>query len=190
VPSWPSINRTLRPFSILAAARMPQQKILEDEFPLARPQRTAASTARYLTIVGFWASLNLDDVVERAAMPAFKKLGLLADAMCAALLLIAMARPRGAVMNTDDTSSVDLGQSDFGRDQSRELSQCRGPFLSNVTRAIGEMAGGSSMPPQGLHSQDIPGPHSQASARWLVPRQGRSDGFRRPSRCCRKLSTP
>jgi hypothetical protein len=88
---------------------MPQQKILEDEFPLARPQRTAASTARYLAIIGFWASLNLDDVVERAAMWALKN-GILADAMCAALLLIAMARARGAVMNTDDTSSVDLGR--------------------------------------------------------------------------------
>jgi hypothetical protein len=52
---------------------MPQKKILEDEFPLAGPQRTAASTARYLTIIGFWASLNLDDVVERAAMRTFKK---------------------------------------------------------------------------------------------------------------------
>jgi hypothetical protein len=55
--------------------------------------------------------------------------------------------PRGAAMNTNDTSSVDLGQSDFGRDQSRELSQCRGLFLSSVTRAIGEIAGGSSIPP-------------------------------------------
>jgi hypothetical protein len=73
VPSWPSINHTLRPFPSLAAACMPQQKILEDEFPLARPQRTAASTARYLTIVGFWAGLDFDDVVERAAMWAFKK---------------------------------------------------------------------------------------------------------------------
>jgi hypothetical protein len=31
--------------------------------------------------------------------------------------------------------------------------QCRGPFLSSVARAIGEIFGGSSMPPQGLHSQ-------------------------------------
>ena len=52
---------------------MPQQKILEEEFPLAGPQRTAASTARYLAIIGFWASLNLDDVVERAAMRTFEK---------------------------------------------------------------------------------------------------------------------
>jgi hypothetical protein len=52
---------------------MPQQKILEDEFPLAGLQRTAASTARYLTIIGFWSSLNLDDVLERAAMRTFKK---------------------------------------------------------------------------------------------------------------------
>ena len=52
---------------------MPQQKILEDEFPLAGLQRTAASTARYRAIIGFWASLNLDDVVERAAMRTFKK---------------------------------------------------------------------------------------------------------------------
>jgi hypothetical protein len=43
-------------------------------------------------IIGFWASLNLDDVVERAAIRTFKN-GLLVDAMCAALLLIAMARP-------------------------------------------------------------------------------------------------
>jgi hypothetical protein len=57
----------------LAAACMPQQKVLEDEFPLAGPQRTAASTARYLTTIGFWAGLNLDDVVERAAMRTFKK---------------------------------------------------------------------------------------------------------------------
>ena len=71
---------------------MPQQKILEDEFPLAGLQRTAANTARYLMIIGFWASLNLDDVVERAAIRTFKN-GLLVDAMCAALLLIAMARP-------------------------------------------------------------------------------------------------
>jgi hypothetical protein len=66
-------NCTLRPFPNLATTCMPQQKILEDEFPLARPQRTIASTACYLTIIGFWASLNLDDVVERAAMPTFKK---------------------------------------------------------------------------------------------------------------------
>ena len=52
---------------------MPQQKILEDEFSLAGPQRTAANTARYLAIIGFWASLNLDDVVKRAAMRTFKK---------------------------------------------------------------------------------------------------------------------
>jgi hypothetical protein len=51
---------------------MPQQKILDDEFPLAGPQRAAASTARYLTTIGFWASLKLDDVVERAAMRTFK----------------------------------------------------------------------------------------------------------------------
>jgi hypothetical protein len=61
------------PLPFLAAAYMPQQKILEDEFPLAGPQRTAANTARYLMIIGFWASLNLDDVVERAAMRTFKK---------------------------------------------------------------------------------------------------------------------
>jgi hypothetical protein len=41
------------PLPFLAAAYMPQQKILEDEFSLAGPQRTAASTARYLTIIGF-----------------------------------------------------------------------------------------------------------------------------------------
>jgi len=29
-----------------------------------------------------------------------------------------MARPRGAAMNTDDTSLEDLGQSDLSRDQS------------------------------------------------------------------------
>jgi hypothetical protein len=57
----------------MVAVCMPQQKILEDEFPLAGPQRTAASTARYLTTIGFWTSLNLDDVVERAAMGTFKK---------------------------------------------------------------------------------------------------------------------
>jgi hypothetical protein len=61
------------PLPFLAAAYMPQQKILENEFPLAGPQRTAASTARNLTIIGFWASLNLDDVVERAAMRTLKK---------------------------------------------------------------------------------------------------------------------
>jgi hypothetical protein len=33
--------------------------------------------------------------------------------MCAALLLIAMARPRGAVMNAEDTPLADLGQSDL-----------------------------------------------------------------------------
>jgi hypothetical protein len=100
--------------------------------------------------------------------------------MCAALLVIAMmARPRSAVMNTDNTSSVDLGQSDFGRDQSRELSQCRGSFLSSVTRPIGEMAGGSSISPQGLQaSHGIPTlTQSRASARWLVPRHGRSGWF-------------
>jgi hypothetical protein len=49
-------GRSLRqrdPLPFLAAACMPQQKILEDEFPLVGPQRTAASTARYLTIIGF-----------------------------------------------------------------------------------------------------------------------------------------
>jgi len=45
VPSWPSINCTLRPFPSLPTACIPQQKILEYEFPFARPQRTAASTA-------------------------------------------------------------------------------------------------------------------------------------------------
>jgi hypothetical protein len=67
-----SIGRRDR-LQFLGAACMLQQKILEDEFPLAGPQRTAASTARYLAIIGFWASLNLDDVVERAAMRTFKK---------------------------------------------------------------------------------------------------------------------
>jgi hypothetical protein len=52
---------------------MPRQKILDDEFPLAGSQRTAASTTRYLTTIGFWAGLNLDDVVERGAMRTFKK---------------------------------------------------------------------------------------------------------------------
>jgi hypothetical protein len=69
---------------------------------------------------------------------------------------------------------------------------CRGPFLSYVTRAIGENVGDSSMPPQGLqNSQGMPTrTQSHASARWLVPRHGRSGAPRRPSRCCRKLSTP
>jgi hypothetical protein len=81
-----------------------------------------------------------------------------------------MARPRGAVLNTDDTSSVDLGQSDFGRDQSRELSQCRGPFLSSVTRAIEDFAGGSSIPPLGLPLPAAVGPSPPRSA----PRPDRS----------------
>jgi hypothetical protein len=51
--------------------------------------------------------------------------------------------------------------------------QCRGPFLSYVTRAIGESFGGSSVPPQGLHSHGMPAPQSHASARWLWPRQAK-----------------
>jgi hypothetical protein len=47
-----------------------------------------------------------------------------------------------------------------------------------VTRVNGDFAGGSSMPPAGLqYSHGIPAPQSQASARWLSPRQGRSGWF-------------
>jgi hypothetical protein len=64
-----------------------------------------------------------------------------------------------------------------GRDQGAG-HQCRGPFLSSVTRAIGESFGGSSIPPQGLHSHGMPTlAQSQASSRALVPRQGRSGWF-------------
>jgi hypothetical protein len=48
--------------------------------------------------------------------------------------------------------------------------------LSSVTRAIGELAGGSSIPPLGLQASHVMPTltQSHASARWLVPRQGRS----------------
>jgi hypothetical protein len=92
---------------------MPQQKILEDEFPLAAPQRTAASTARNLAIIGFWANLNLDDVVERAAMRTFKK-RLTRGRNVRRFAPHSHGTPPRCY-NTDDTSSVDLGQSDFGR---------------------------------------------------------------------------
>jgi hypothetical protein len=39
-----------------------------------------------------------------------------------------------------------------GRDQSGPGHQCGVPFLSSVTRTIGEIAGGSSIPPHGLHA--------------------------------------
>src|ERR1700733_2003364 len=59
-----------------------------------------------------------------------------------------------------------------------ELGQFRGPPPSIVTRAIGYFAGGSSIPPDGLQSsQGMPAPRSHASARSLVPRQGRSGWF-------------
>jgi hypothetical protein len=54
--------------------------------------------------------------------------------------------------------------------------QCRGPFLSSVTRAIGESIG-SSMPPPALHSHSMPASQSHVSARWLVPRHGRAGWF-------------
>jgi hypothetical protein len=54
--------------------------------------------------------------------------------------------------------------------------QWRGPLSrSIVTRAIGDFAGGSSIPPLRLQaSQGMPAPHSHASAHWLVPLHGRS----------------
>ena len=130
---------------------MPQQKILEDEFPLAGPQRTAASTARYLAIIGFWASFNLDDVVERATMRTFKK-----------------RLPRGRNVRrfardshgTPPRCCNEHRRYVFGGPRAIRLRpgplraghQCRGPFLSSVTRAIGEIAGGSSIPPRGLQA--------------------------------------
>jgi hypothetical protein len=56
------------------------------------------------------------------------------------------------------------------------FGRCRGPFLSYIMRAIGEIAAGSSIPPLGLQaSHGIPTlTQSHASVRWLVPRQGRS----------------
>jgi hypothetical protein len=57
--------------------------------------------------------------------------------------------------------------------------QFRGPSLSFVTRAIGDFAGGSSIPPAGLHSSHgIPAPQLQTSARMLPPQfAGRSGWF-------------
>ena len=147
----PSINCTLRPFPSLATARIPQQKILEDEFPLARPQRTAASTARYLAIVGFWAGLDFDDVVERTAMWAFKK------------RLTRGRNVRRFAPHSHGTPPQCCNEHRryvFGGPRAIRLRpgplraghQCRGPFLSSVTRAIGEIAGGSSIPPRGLQA--------------------------------------
>ena len=151
VPSRPSINCTLRPFPSLATARIPQQKILEDEFPLARPQRTAASTARYLAIVGFWAGLDFDDVIERTAMWAFKK------------RLTRGRNVRRFAPHSHGTPPQCCNEHRryvFGGPRAIRLRpgplraghQCRGPFLSSVTRAIGEIAGGSSIPPRGLQA--------------------------------------
>jgi hypothetical protein len=47
--------------------------MLKDEVRLATRQPTAANTACYLAIIGFWASLDLNDVVERVAMGALRE---------------------------------------------------------------------------------------------------------------------
>jgi hypothetical protein len=57
----------------LAAARFPQQKILEDESPLPDRKWSTTSVAGYLRINGFRPSLGFDDVVKCAAIRAFEK---------------------------------------------------------------------------------------------------------------------
>jgi hypothetical protein len=61
------------PFLHTAVASVPQQKILDNEFALAASKWSAAITAGYLAISGFWTGFDFDDVIDRLAIRAFEE---------------------------------------------------------------------------------------------------------------------
>ena len=64
----------------LAANRLPQQKIFEDEFPFASRKRSTAATAGDPPIDSLWPSFDFDDLIERVAIRAIDKCRLIAHA--------------------------------------------------------------------------------------------------------------
>jgi hypothetical protein len=93
----------------LDTAGFPQQKILHNELAIAAGKRSAASAARYFTISRFRAGFDFDDVVESLTIRAFEKR--LAGCRNAGRFAPHRHGTPPRYCNTDDTSSVDLGQS-------------------------------------------------------------------------------
>jgi hypothetical protein len=50
------------------ATRFPQKEILQDELPIAGGKRSAANSARYITVNGLWSGFGFDDLIKRVAM--------------------------------------------------------------------------------------------------------------------------
>jgi len=57
----------LRP-PYIKAARFPQEKVFQDELPLAGGERPLADLARYFQIDGLGARFGFDDLVKRLAV--------------------------------------------------------------------------------------------------------------------------
>ena len=56
----------------LLAARIPQKKIFQDELPIAGGKRSAANSARYITVNGLRSGFGFDDLMKRVAMRALE----------------------------------------------------------------------------------------------------------------------
>jgi hypothetical protein len=52
----------------IKAARFPQEKVFQDELPLAGGERSLADLARYFQIDGLGTLLSFDDLVKRLAV--------------------------------------------------------------------------------------------------------------------------
>jgi hypothetical protein len=52
--------------------RFPQKEILQDELPIAGGKRSAANSARYITVNGLWSGFGFDDLIKRVAMRALE----------------------------------------------------------------------------------------------------------------------
>jgi hypothetical protein len=52
--------------------RFPQKEILQDELPIAGGKRSAANSARYITVNGLWSGFGFDDLIKRGAMGALE----------------------------------------------------------------------------------------------------------------------
>jgi hypothetical protein len=56
----------------LLATRFPQKEILQDELAIAGGKRSAANSARYITVNGLWSGFGFDDLIKRVAMGALE----------------------------------------------------------------------------------------------------------------------
>jgi hypothetical protein len=54
------------------ATRFPQKEILQDELAIAGGKRSAANSARYITVNGLWSGFGFDDLIKRVAMGALE----------------------------------------------------------------------------------------------------------------------